>query len=151
MIKIAQDLLTALNFLHNICKIIHTDIKPENIAISNCTDKNLTVKLIDFGSACLCHYAKPQTVTSLNYRAPEVVLKLGWNEKCDIWSLGCVIFELLIGKRLFDEKSETGLVKKFGDILGPIPNNMIFGNSEKLNDKDECIDLNNAKGQLKVN
>ena len=46
----------------------------------------------------------------------EVVLKLGWDEKWDVWSLGCVLVALLTGKFLFDEKSENKLLKKIGKV-----------------------------------
>lgn len=43
----------------------------------------------------------PETVTTRNYRAPEVIMKCKWDEKIDIWALGCVLLELFLGNYYF--------------------------------------------------
>ena len=60
------------------------------------------------------------------YRAPEIVLDLTYGYSCDIWSLGCVIFELLTGFPLFEPNEEPlnkdiHHVYLFEKLLGPIP------------------------------
>lgn len=82
-------------FLHGL-GIIHCDLKPENILIKSY--KKCAVKIIDLGSSCfrsdnLCLY-----VQSRSYRAPEVILGLPYDEKIDLWSLGCILAELCSGE-----------------------------------------------------
>lgn len=84
-------------FLHGL-GIIHCDLKPENILIKSY--KRCAVKIIDLGSSCfrsdnLCLY-----VQSRSYRAPEVILGLPYDEKIDLWSLGCILAELCSGEVL---------------------------------------------------
>lgn len=52
------------------------------------------VKLIDFGSATFEWEHHSSIVSTRHYRAPEVILELGWSHPCDVWSIGCIIFEL---------------------------------------------------------
>lgn len=91
---IARHCLEALEYLHHL-RIIHCDLKPENILIKSYS--KCEVKIIDLGSSCfqtdnLCLY-----VQSRSYRAPEVIIGLPYDEKIDIWSLGCILAELYTG------------------------------------------------------
>jgi len=52
------------------------------------------VKLIDFGSATFEWEHHSSIVSTRHYRAPEVILEIGWSHPCDVWSIGCIIFEL---------------------------------------------------------
>ena len=52
------------------------------------------MKLIDFGSATFDWEHHSTVVSTRHYRAPEVILELGWAQPCDVWSIGCIIFEL---------------------------------------------------------
>jgi dual specificity protein kinase CLK2/3 len=51
-----------------------------------CTD----IRLIDFGSATFDHEHHSTIVSTRHYRAPEVILELGWAQACDVWSIGLV-------------------------------------------------------------
>ena len=91
-------LLTGLKLMHR-AKLIHCDVKPDNVcfaSISRCT-----VKMIDFG-ACMCENDTLNSyVQSRWYRAPEVMLGIVFDEKIDMWSLGCLLAEMLLGFPLF--------------------------------------------------
>lgn len=59
------------------------------------------VKVIDFGSSCFTTDQLSSYVQSRSYRAPEVILGLPYGQKVDVWSLGCILAELLSGFVLF--------------------------------------------------
>eukprot|EP00931_Biecheleriopsis_adriatica_P066371 TRINITY_DN40747_c0_g1_i1.p1 TRINITY_DN40747_c0_g1~~TRINITY_DN40747_c0_g1_i1.p1 ORF type:complete len:512 (-),score=70.43 TRINITY_DN40747_c0_g1_i1:58-1593(-) len=59
------------------------------------------IKLIDFGNATYELEHHSSIINTRQYRAPEVILALGWNEKSDIWSVGCILMELYTGELLF--------------------------------------------------
>ncbi|CAL9727999.1 dual specificity protein kinase Kns1p [Monosporozyma unispora] len=126
---IARQLIRSVCFLHDL-NIIHTDLKPENIllcdesyveyqlpdsivsTLSNRRKlasnngmrkilKNPEIKIIDFGSAIFHNEYHPPIISTRHYRAPEIVLGLGWSYPCDIWSIACILIELMIGESLY--------------------------------------------------
>ena len=58
------------------------------------------IKVIDFGSATFKDQYHSSIVSTRHYRAPEVILGLGWSFPCDIWSVGCILVELATGQAL---------------------------------------------------
>ncbi|KAF5896781.1 dual specificity protein kinase CLK1-like isoform X1, partial [Clarias magur] len=135
----AFQIFRAVQFLHQ-NKLTHTDLKPENILFvdSDCeieynaklkrderTLKNVDVKVVDFGNATYDHEHHTSVVSTRHYRAPEVVLELGWNQACDVWSLGCILIEYYLGLTLFqthDSKEHLAMMER---VLGPIPAHML--------------------------
>ena len=67
--------------------------------------KQTHIKVIDFGSATFDWEHHSTIVSTRHYRAPEVILELGWSQPCDIWSIGCILFELYLGFTLFQVNS----------------------------------------------
>lgn len=87
-------ILQSLVFLET-HEIIHCDLKPENILL---TDPSCDqIKLADFGSGCFKVDRVYTYVQSRFYRAPEVILRIPYSEKVDIWSMGCILAELYTG------------------------------------------------------
>ena len=130
------DLLFSLMFLRRV-KIIHCDLKPENILIV--PNKKNKIKIIDFGSSCFQYEIMYSYIQSRFYRAPEVILDLGYNYEIDIWSLGCILCELYAGTPIFsglDEMEQINYIMKF---LGPPPNFFI----EKSSKSEFFFDINN--------
>jgi dual-specificity kinase len=62
------------------------------------------IKVIDFGSATFDEQYHSTIVSTRHYRAPEVILGLGWTFPCDIWSCGCILVELATGDALFQAR-----------------------------------------------
>ena len=90
--------------------------------------KNTEVRLIDFGSATFDWEHHSKVVSTRHYRAPEVILELGWAQPCDIWSIGCIAFELYLGFTLFqthDNREHLAMMEK---ILGPFPEKSVSSN-----------------------
>ncbi|XP_067879017.1 dual specificity protein kinase CLK2 isoform X2 [Heterodontus francisci] len=129
----------AVNFLHD-NKLTHTDLKPENILFVNSdydvvcnvekkreerVVKNTATRVVDFGSATFDHEHHSTIVSTRHYRAPEVILELGWSQPCDVWSIGCIIFEYYLGFTLFQTHDNREHLAMMERILGPIPARMI--------------------------
>lgn len=135
----AFQLCQAVKFLHD-NKLTHTDLKPENILFVN-SDYELTynlekkrdersvkstaVRVVDFGSATFDHEHHSTIVSTRHYRAPEVILELGWSQPCDVWSIGCIIFEYYVGFTLFQTHDNREHLAMMERILGPVPSRMI--------------------------
>jgi len=67
------------------------------------------IKVIDFGSATFDEQYHSTIVSTRHYRAPEVILGLGWTYPCDIWSCGCILVELATGDALFQARTRLWL------------------------------------------
>lgn len=95
--KIMHQVLSAVCYCHEKL-VIHRNLKPENILLAN-KNGELTIKVADFGSSCFLDPSNHLSgcFGSAYYIAPEV-LQGEYNEKCDIWSCGIIMFILLTGK-----------------------------------------------------
>ena len=109
---------SGLWYLHD-NKILHRDIKLENIMISQkekdyeTGEELFWVKIIDFGTAKIFEKNKKEkdVVGSSYYIAPEV-LQQNYNEKCDTWSVGVILYMMLVGRAPFDGKDDEEIILK---------------------------------------
>ncbi|KAH9948887.1 kinase-like domain-containing protein [Amylocystis lapponica] len=76
-----------------------------------------SIKLADFGSAQFLDKRRTDKLQPVRLRAPEVVLGLPWDEKIDIWSVGCIAFEWLVGNPLFRAQGTVQWTEE-DDLLG---------------------------------
>ncbi|XP_048515583.1 serine/threonine-protein kinase PRP4 homolog isoform X2 [Athalia rosae] len=130
-----QQLFLALKLLKR-ANILHADIKPDNILVS---ESKLVLKLCDFGSASHAHENEitPYLVSRF-YRAPEIILGIPHDFGIDMWSVGCTIYELYTGKIMFSGKTNNQMLKFFMDLKGKMPNKLI----RKGTFKDQHFDGN---------
>ncbi|KXT07398.1 hypothetical protein AC578_417 [Pseudocercospora eumusae] len=93
--------------------------------------------LCDLGSAKIGEPPHNDIVQALPYRAPEVILGASWDFKIDIWSLGVLIWELVLGERLFGQSNDIDTVKLMLQYLGPPPKSLLLRCSQQANYFDE--------------
>eukprot|EP00435_Cladocopium_sp_Y103_P038279 s1245_g10.t1 len=93
------------------------------------------VKLIDFGNATYVDMHHSSIIQTRQYRSPEVVLHLGWSEKADLWSLGCILWELYSGNMLFETHNSPEHLAMMERILEPFPESMLSRVSGKTKER----------------
>ncbi|CAF3385358.1 unnamed protein product [Rotaria sp. Silwood1] len=133
--KFMYQLLKALEYLHK-HSFFHRDVKPENILI-----KDDILKLADFGSCRQTLSKQPFTeyISTRWYRAPECLLTDGYyRNQMDIWSAGCVMFEIITLRPLFPGSNELDQINKIHDVLGTPPASTL----DKFQHRNSAVDFN---------
>jgi len=180
---LTYQILRGLCYIHSM-GIIHRDIKPENILV-NGADCN--VQLIDFGLARGVSKEEDdelkkeitEYVCTRWYRSPEVMCNAGqYDEKMDIWGVGCVLAEMILRRPLFPGNNYIDQLKHIFDVMGtPLPDEMDWIKSDQAkqwilklkpikpknfykmfekyfdneNDLKECVDLTNKLLEINPN
>lgn len=122
--KFAHSILQCLDGLYR-NSIIHCDLKPENVLLKQ--QGRSGAKVIDFGSSCYEHQRIYTYIQSRFYRAPEVILGGRYGLAIDMWSLGCILAELLTGTPLFAGEDEADQLACIMEVLGMPPQPLLDG------------------------
>lgn len=149
----ARQGLEALNFLDTI-DLAHTDLKPENLLLKYTGVERASfprrsshssgyyqrplradIKIIDFGGATFRHDHHSTTISTRQYRAPEVLIESGWDQSADVFSFGCILMELYTGRLVL----ETHDVREHMHLM------------EKVIGRFSSSDLGNASPHIKSN
>lgn len=134
--------------LHSI-KLIHTDLKPENMMFMNaeydemplskdtCANprgvkekttlvpRSTETRLIDLGNGVWNTHPHSSVIGTRHYRAPEVLLGLEWSYPSDMWSVACIMLELYTGDALYMTHSNREHLAMMERVTGPLPRHMI--------------------------
>ena len=104
-----HQLLLAVSYCHS-KNVSHRDLKPENILL--CDDGS--IRLLDFGTAKDFSDGKPLSgiFGTYFYMAPEILTKETYDSKCDLWSVGVVMYLLVSGQLPFNDKNRENLTEQ---------------------------------------
>ncbi|ELK24642.1 Mitogen-activated protein kinase 11 [Myotis davidii] len=111
---LVYQLLRGLKYIHS-AGIIHRDLKPSNLAVN----EDCELRILDFGLARQADEEMTGYVATRWYRAPEIMLNwMHYNQTVDIWSVGCIMAELLQGKALFPGSDYIDQLKRIMEVVG---------------------------------
>lgn len=145
---VGMQVAKALEFCAGI-NLTHTDLKPENILFQHSKMETshlprkiedyrtggggrghhqgpylrpvrADIKVIDFGNATFAKDHHASIINTRQYRGPEVILGMGWDESSDIWSLGCILMELYGGELFFSTHENLEHLALMEKVLGPM-------------------------------
>jgi glycogen synthase kinase 3 beta len=126
----AYQILRSIGYCH-LMGICHRDIKPQNLLVDPVTHR---LVLCDFGSAKRLVRGEPNIayICSRYYRAPELILgATAYATAIDIWSAGCVIAEIFLGKPLFPGESASDQIVEIIKVLGTPNREQLFDMNSK--------------------
>jgi len=140
--KYMRQFANGMKYLRN-KNIVHRDLKPQNILI----DKNYNLKITDFNFAKILDTNGSDLLQTICgsplYMSPEIVKNKSYTVKADLWSIGMILYEMLIGKPPYKASNHYELIKKIDTQAIIIPNCISIS--------DNCKDLLHGLLQKNVN
>jgi serine/threonine protein kinase len=109
--KLFLQLIEVIKYLHHNKNLVHRNLKLQNIML----DKNYNIRIIDFNLSRTFQSGKSMFYTkcgSLASVAPEIISRQPYNAKCDIWSSGIILYQMIYGKLPFDGKNKYALCQQ---------------------------------------
>lgn len=131
--------------------IVHCDLKPENILLRKINKSG--IKIIDFGSGCFEDQKIYTYIQSRFYRAPEIVLGISYSAAIDMWSFGCILYELYVGHPLFPGEDEKDHMALMMEVKGCPPRSVLARATRRkvfFDDDYRPIIVPNSKGKMRV-
>lgn len=117
----------------------HLSVNPQDVkyrrrstGVTALENELVTVKIADLGNACWVDHHYTNDIQTRQYRAPEVILGCQWGAAVDIWSIACIIFELITGDYLFEPQTgkhytkEDDHIAQIMELLGPLPLSLLL-------------------------
>ena len=151
--KIFKQLNSALNIMIKE-KRCHRDLKPENILYSytNNDKSDFIIKLGDFGLATDLYLTRSTNAGTPIFKAPEIGFKNYYADKCDLFSIGVILYMLKTGEIIFKGNNIEDIItnKKFGN-LKKTKNNKIIEDDDNLNDLINKLVVNDPNERLNWN
>ena len=134
--QILKSLFHLSNNIHtkSSLQILHCDLKPENILLRR--PKKTKIKVIDFSSACYSNHTPHTYIQSRFYRSPEILFGAEYSTAIDMFSLGCILYEMRSGIPLFPGSSEQDQILKQINVLGMPPKSLL----KRANKVDKFFD-----------
>ncbi|KIH88564.1 dual-specificity tyrosine-(Y)-phosphorylation regulated kinase [Sporothrix brasiliensis 5110] len=126
--RFTKQMLSSLMLLKQ-HKVIHCDLKPENVLLRHPLHTEL--KVIDFGSSCFENERVYTYIQSRFYRSPEVILGMTYGMPIDMWSLGCILAELFTGVPIFPGENEQEQLACIMEVFGPPEKHLIEKSTRK--------------------
>ncbi|MFH4981800.1 hypothetical protein AB6A40_008509 [Gnathostoma spinigerum] len=119
---LVYQMIVAVNYLHR-SGIIHRDLKPSNIVVND----ECILKILDYGLARKIESGERMSIYVVTrfYRSPEVILGLPYDEKVDVWSIGCIMAELILRHILFPGKDRIDQWSQITQHLGSPPREFV--------------------------
>lgn len=146
--KVMIYLLKGVNYLHS-RHVVHRDIKPENILITNKSKyADMNIKIIDFNVATKKTEKNLKGVTgTTDYMAPEVFGGV-YDEKCDLWSCGVVLYLMICGQLPFPSPNDEEAERAIRTQKLEFPGNLFDGVSRECKDLISKLMNKNPKNRL---
>jgi dual specificity tyrosine-phosphorylation-regulated kinase 2/3/4 len=139
----------AIDYLHS-RRFVYRDMKPENILVRKINKSG--IKVIDFGSGCFENEKIYTYIQSRFYRAPEIVLGIPYTTAIDMWSYGCILFELYMGYPLFPGEDEKEHMAMMMEIKGVPPRSVLARATRRkvfFDEEYQPIIVPNSKGKMR--
>jgi serine/threonine protein kinase len=161
-------ILNAILYFHNKIKICHRDLKSNNIMVILNKNKEIKIKIIDFGFSCYINNINKmkENLGTINYTAPEILQGISYNNKIDIWSVGIILLDMILGYNYYekkyyefkknnnnennDDKNDKYKFIKYAILNDEIDFDEIVGNNENLRELLKVLLNKNPKERIKI-